>query len=261
MSYQNVEVSIDETSAVGVVLLNRPDTKNALVKGLIADLAAALDELEASQSVRCIVIGSTSHKYFSCGLDPQVLADLDETQVFRAGLFGVEGDRLSRCRKPVISAVAGVTRGAGFELALMADIMIAGNETRFVLSDITIGLMPGLGGTQRLTRVMGKAKTMSLCLTGQPLSSAEAENSGLVTERVADDAVLERARELARQIAAKPLAAVMSTKDSINAAYETSLRQGVAYERSMFQSLFRTDDLREGLEARLEDRPAHFKHH
>ena len=261
MSYKTVDVSIDESTGVGVVLLNAPDTQNALGGELMSDLAAALDELEQSDAVRCIVLGSTSHKYFSIGLAFDDLAAMEPSTAYRDGFITDDWDRLARCRKPTIAAVSGIVRGAGMELALAADMLIAGKGTRFVLGGVAYGLMPGMGGTQRLTRAIGKAKTMQMCLTGQPMSASDADALGLVTELASDDAVVESARDLARQIAAKPLHVTMMIKDSINAAHETSLSQGLSQERHLFRSLFRTDDFKEGLEARLDDRQPHFKHH
>jgi len=256
MHYETLLVEVNER--VGLITLNRPKALNALNSQLIGELNQALDRLEAAPEVGCIVItGST--KAFAAGADIKEMAELTFPQIYLDDFFAT-ADRIANRRKPIIAAVAGYALGGGCELALMCDFIYAGENARFGLPEISLGVLPGIGGTQRLTRALGKSKAMEMCLTGRQMEAQEAERSGLVARVLPTETLLEETLEVARDIAVKSLPATMMVKESINRVFETSLNEGVRFERRIFHSVFATADQKEGMAAFVEKRPAVFKH-
>jgi enoyl-CoA hydratase len=256
MGYANIEVETHDK--VGLVRLNRPRALNALNSALIDELGAALDEFERDKNIGCIVV-TGSPKAFAAGADIKEMQAKTYAEAYLDD-FIAGWERVSRTRKPIIAAVAGFALGGGCELAMMCDIIIAADNAKFGQPEIKLGVMPGVGGTQRLTRFVGKAKAMDMCLTGRMMDAAEAERSGLVTRVVPADQLIEEALQMASTIAAMSLPAVMMTKESINRAYETTLAEGIRFERRVFHSMFALEDQKEGMIAFVEKRPPNFKH-
>ena len=256
MSYEHVE--IETRGNVGIVRLNRPKALNALNSALIADLSHAIDAFEASDAIRCIII-TGSEKAFAAGADIKEMSGKSYMDAF-LGDFAAQWDRAARARKPVIAAVAGYALGGGCELAMMCDLIIAADNAKFGQPEIKLGVIPGIGGTQRLTRAVGKAKAMDLCLTGRMMDVEEAERAGLVARIVPLANLLEEALKIAETIASMSLPVVIVAKESINRAFEVSLAEGVRFERRVFHSLFATEDQKEGMAAFVEKRAAKFKH-
>jgi enoyl-CoA hydratase len=256
MAYENILV--DTRGHVGIVTLNRPKALNALSAGLIADLGDALDKFEDDQDIHVIII-TGSEKAFAAGADIKEMADKSYMDAYLEDFITVGWERVTKCRKPVIAAVAGFALGGGCELAMMCDMIIAADTAKFGQPEITIGTMPGAGGTQRLTRFVGKSKAMDMCLTGRMMDATEAERAGLVTEVVPADSLLEKAMEKAERIASMSLPVAMMVKDSVNRAYETTLGEGVHFERRLFHSTFATEDQKEGMAAFVEKRQPSFK--
>ena len=243
---------------VGLITLNRPQALNALNSQLIAELNLALDHLEKDPTIGCMVI-TGSAKAFAAGADIKEMVDLSYPQVFLDDFFSA-ADRIASRRKPLIAAVAGYALGGGCELALMCDFIYAADNARFGLPEITLGVLPGIGGTQRLTRALGKAKAMEMCMTGRQMDAQEAERAGLVARILPADSLLEETLKIARAIAEKSLPATMLVKESVNRAFESSLSEGVRFERRVFHSIFATADQKEGMSAFVEKRAAQFKH-
>lgn len=256
MSYETILV--EQQGAVGLVTLNRPKQLNALNARLIAELDHALDAFDADPAVSVMVI-TGSAKAFAAGADIKEMAEKDYAQAFGSDFIG-SWARIARKKKPLIAAVAGYALGGGCELAMMCDILIAADNARFGQPEITIGTIPGAGGTQRLTRAVGKAKAMEMVLTGRVMEAAEAERSGLVARVVALDDLLPSAMKLAQEIAAKSQPIVRAAKQAVNAAFETSLATGLELERQMFYGTFATADREEGMSAFVEKRPPDFQH-
>jgi enoyl-CoA hydratase/carnithine racemase len=248
---------VETADAVTLVRLNRPDALNALNARLMDELTAALDTAEADPGVRCIVI-TGSERAFAAGADIKEMAGKSYADVFKEDFITRNWERTASCRKPVIAAVAGYALGGGCELAMMCDFVIAADTARFGQPEITIGVSPGAGGTQRLTRFVGKSKAMEMVHTGRMMDAAEAERSGLVSRVVPAAELISAALETAKKIAALSPNAVMMTKEMVNAAYETPLSQGVKLERRLFHSLFAFEDQKEGMAAFVEKRPAKF---
>jgi enoyl-CoA hydratase len=255
MTHQHIIV--ETKGRVGVIRLNRPQALNALNAALIGELAAAIDGFEADANVGCIVI-TGSEKAFAAGADIKEMADKSYMDAFM-GNFAATWDRVARARKPVIAAVAGFALGGGCELAMQCDLIIAADNARFGQPEIKLGVIPGIGGTQRLARAVGKAKAMDLILTGRMMDAAEAERCGLVARVVPLAELMNEAMKAAETIAAMSLPAAMMAKEAVNRAFEVSLAEGVAFERRVFHSLFATDDQKEGMAAFVEKRPAQFK--
>jgi enoyl-CoA hydratase len=256
MAYSTI---IAETRGrVGLVRLNRPTALNALNAQLIAELSEALDAFEADASVAVIVL-TGSEKAFAAGADIKEMQSKSYLEAYRDD-FIAAWDRVARCRKPVIAAVAGFALGGGCELAMMCDIIIAADTAQFGQPEIKLGVMPGAGGTQRLIRQVGKSKAMEMCLTGRMMDASEAERSGLVSRVVPAAKLLEEALATAARLAELSLPALMMTKESVNRAYETTLREGILFERRTFHAMFATDDQKEGMRAFIEKRKPDFKH-
>ena len=248
---------VETVEAVTLIRLNRPAALNALNGQLMDDMTAALNAAEADPAVRCIVI-TGSDRAFAAGADIKEMASKSYADVFGEDFITRNWERAASCRKPVIAAVAGYALGGGCELAMMCDFIIAADNAKFGQPEITLGVSPGAGGTQRLTRFVGKSKAMDMVLTGRMMDAAEAERSGLVSRVVPLADLLSTAMEAAKKIAGLSLNAVMLTKEMVNAAYETPLSQGVKLERRLFHSLFAFDDQKEGMAAFIEKRPAKF---
>jgi len=255
MSTETILVEIRDR--VGLIRLNRPQALNALNAQLKDELLAAAESLDADGRIGCIVI-TGSEKAFAAGADIKEMADRSYFDVFSRD-FTAEYERLTRLRKPIIAAVAGFALGGGCELAMMCDVIIAADSARFGQPEIKLGVIPGMGGTQRLTRAIGKAKAMDLILTGRMMDAAEAERSGLVARVVPAADLLNETMKIAEAIAALSLPAVLTAKEAVNRALETSLSEGLRFERRVFQALFATEDQKEGMAAFIAKRPAAFK--
>lgn len=256
MAYETLLIEIEDQ--VGIITLNRPDARNALNNQLMEELTRALDDFEADDDIGCIVI-TGSGKAFAAGADIKEMQALDYMTAYQENFITRNWERVTRCRKPVIAAVAGYALGGGCELAMMCDFILAAENAKFGQPEINVGVMPGAGGTQRLTRFVGKSKAMEMCLTGRMMTAEEAERCGLVSRVVATDALLDEAKKAAKAISLKSRPVAMLTKECVNAAYETMLAQGVQFERRVFHSLFATEDQKEGMDAFVEKRDPHFK--
>jgi enoyl-CoA hydratase len=255
MIYNTLLVEI--SGPVGVIQLNRPSALNALNDELVTELTAALDRMEADSEVGCIVL-TGSQKAFAAGADIKEMRSLSYMDAYQGDFITRNWERASTVRKPIVAAVAGYALGGGCELAMMCDFIIAADNARFGQPEITLGVMPGAGGTQRLTRLVGKSKAMEMCLTGRMMDASEAERAGLVSRVVPLDNLLEEARSAALKIATMSRPIAMMTKESVNASYETMLRQGIMFERRLFHSMFSTDDQKEGMAAFVEKRSPQF---
>ncbi|VCU72571.1 putative enoyl-CoA hydratase echA8 [Pigmentiphaga humi] len=252
-------VLIERRGRVGLLTLNRPKALNALNDALMDELGAALLAFEADPDVGAMVI-TGSEKAFAAGADIGAMKDWSYADVYGSDFITRNWETLRRIRKPVIAAVAGYALGGGCELAMMCDILVAGDNARFGQPEIKLGIIPGAGGTQRLPRAVGKAKAMDLVLTGRLMDAAEAERSGLVSRVVSADKVLDEAIELATVIASMSLPSVMMAKEAVNRAYESPLSEGLLFERRQFHALFATEDQKEGMEAFMTKRTPQFKH-
>src|SRR5262245_59180585 len=256
MAYDTI---IAETHGrVGLIRLNRPNALNALNAQLIAELSQALDAFEDDAGIGCIVI-TGNEKAFAAGADIKEMQSKTYMQAYKEDFIS-KWDRLARVRKPVVAAVAGVALGGGCEMAMMCDIIIAADTAKFGQPEIKPGVMPGSGGTQRLIRQIGKAKAMEMCLTGRTMDAAEAERANLVARVVPAASLMEEAMRTAEAIAAMSLPVAMMTKESINRAYETSLAEGIRFERRVFHSQFALADQKEGMAAFVEKRKPDFTH-
>jgi enoyl-CoA hydratase len=241
-----------------VIRLNRPKQMNALSDQLMDELGAALLAFDADDGVGAIVL-TGNERAFAAGADISIMAKYDYMDAFKKGHISRNWETLRQVRKPVIAAVAGYALGGGCELAMMCDFIIAAESARFGQPEIKLGTIPGAGGTQRLPRAISKAKAMDMCLTGRMMDAVEAERAGLVSRIVPNDKLLEEALAAATVIAGMSLPAVMMAKESVNRAYESTLAEGIQYERRMFHATFGTEDQKEGMKAFLEKRPAAFK--
>jgi enoyl-CoA hydratase len=255
MAFQNIIVETKDK--VGLITLNRPQALNALNSALVAELNQAVDAFEADPNIGAIVI-TGSDKAFAAGADIKEMQAKTYQEVYTEDFIS-SWERLTRSRKPVIAAVAGFALGGGCELAMMCDFIIAADTAKFGQPEITLGIMPGAGGTQRLTRFVGKSKAMEMCLTGRMMDAAEAERAGLVSRVVPAADLVAEALKAAGKIAAMSLPAVMMTKETINRAYETTLSEGVRFERRVFHAMFATEDQKEGMAAFAEKRKPAFR--
>jgi enoyl-CoA hydratase len=256
MAYQTI---ITETSGrVGVIRLNRPNALNALNAQLVEEMSSALDTFEGDDGIGCIVI-TGSEKAFAAGADIKEMQAKTYMSAFKEDFIS-RWDRVARARKPVVAAVAGFALGGGCELAMMCDIVIAADTAKFGQPEIKLGVMPGSGGTQRLIRQVGKSKAMEMCLTGRMMDAAEAERANLVSRVVPAASLMAEAMKTAETIASMSLPIAMMTKETVNRAYETSLSEGIRFERRVFHSQFATADQKEGMAAFVEKRKADFKH-
>ena len=256
MAHQNILV--EKRGRVGLITLNRPKALNALSAALVAELAQALDAFEADAGVGAIVL-TGSDKAFAAGADIKEMKDKTYMDVYLADFITRGWERVTTCRKPIIAAVAGYALGGGCEVAMMCDFILAAETAKFGQPEINLGTMPGAGGTQRLTRFVGKSKAMEMCLTGRMMDAAEAERAGLVSRIVPGGELVDEAIGTAQSIAEKSLPVTMLVKESVNRAYETTLSEGVRFERRVFHSTFATEDQKEGMTAFVEKRQPQFK--
>jgi enoyl-CoA hydratase len=257
MTYQNIQV--ETRGPVALITLDRPRAFNALSDELMDELTHALDGVEADEAIRAIVL-TGGEKVFAAGADIKGMKDYSYMDAYKSNFITRNWERASRCRKPVIAAVAGYALGGGCELAMMCDFILAADTAKFGQPEIKLGVLPGAGGTQRLTRLVGKSKAMELCLTGRMMDAVEAERAGLVSRIVPVASLIEEAVKTAETIAGFSLPAVMMTKECVNRAYESTLAEGLLFERRTFHAAFATADQKEGMEAFSGKRPAAFKH-
>jgi len=255
MSHEHIIV--ETKGRVGIVRLNRPAALNALNTALMGELKSALATFEADAAIGCIVV-TGSDKAFAAGADIKEMSAKSYLEAFM-GDFVADWDCVAHARKPVIAAVAGFALGGGCELAMQCDFIIAADNAKFGQPEIKLGVIPGIGGTQRLTRAVGKAKAMDLCLTGRMMDATEAERAGLVARIVPLASLMEEALKTAETIATMSLPAVMLAKEAVNRAFESTLSEGIRFERRVFHSLFATEDQKEGMAAFVEKRPARFQ--
>ncbi|WP_299147482.1 enoyl-CoA hydratase [uncultured Tateyamaria sp.] len=256
MAYETIIVEVEDH--IAKVTLNRPDALNALNDQLMSELAEAMSAAQADSKVRCIVI-TGSEKAFAAGADIAMMKNKTYVEAFTEDLFGPETDAIVRVRKPVIAAVSGYALGGGCELAMMCDFIIASDTAKFGQPEINLGVMAGIGGTQRLTRAVGKAKAMDMNLTGRFMDAEEAERAGLVSRVVPAKKLLDEAMGAAAKIAEKSMISTMAVKEAVNRSFEVPLREGLLFERRVFHSLFATEDQKEGMAAFLEKREAQFR--
>jgi enoyl-CoA hydratase len=225
----------------------------------VLEVGQAVDEFEADDNIGCLLV-TGSEKAFAAGADIKEMQPKSFMDTYKENFITRDWERLAYCRKPVIAAVAGYALGGGCEFAMMCDMIIAADSAKFGQPEITLGILPGAGGTQRLTRIVGKSKAMDLCLTGRMMKAEEAERAGLVARVVPDDELIDQAMEAAKTIASMSQMATMITKESVNRAYETTLSEGIRFERRMFHATFATEDQKEGMAAFAEKRKAEWKH-
>ncbi|UWQ08028.1 enoyl-CoA hydratase [Aliiroseovarius crassostreae] len=256
MAYKNIIVEIEDH--VSLIRLNRPDAMNALNLELLGELGEALAEAQENDKVRCIVI-TGSEKAFAAGADIKMMAEKSFVDVFAGDLFTPEEAAIMRIRKPIIAAVSGYALGGGCELAMMCDFIIASETAKFGQPEVNLGVMAGMGGTQRLTKLVGRAKAMDMNLTGRFMDADEAERSGLVSRVVPSKDLMKEAMGAAAKIAEKSMITVMAIKESVNRAEQLPLAEGVLFERRLFHSLFATEDQKEGMAAFVEKREPQFR--
>src|ERR1700677_3787898 len=254
-AYENIVV--ETRGKVGLIRLNRPQALNALNRALVGELTQALDAFEADPNIGCMVI-TGSEKAFAAGADIKEMAEKTFTEAF-LGDFAANWDRASTVRKPLIAAVAGFALGGGCELAMQCDLIIAADNAKFGQPEIKLGVIPGIGGTQRLTRAVGKAKAMDLILTGRMMDAAEAERSGVAARVVPLASLVEEALKVAEALASMSLPSVLAAKEAVNAAFEMPLGEGIRFERRVFHSLFATADQKEGMADFIAKRPPKFE--
>ncbi len=256
MAYE--KIIVDTQDQVGIITLNRPQALNALCADLIRELAEALDAFEADADVGCIVV-TGSEKAFAAGADIKEMQNFNYMDAYQRDFITDGWERLAQCRKPTIAAVAGFALGGGCEIAMMCDMIIAADTAKFGQPEIKLGTLPGAGGTQRLTRAIGKAKAMDLCLTGRMMGAEEAERAGLIARIVEADKLMDEAMDAANVIAGMSRPAVLINKEAVNRSFETTLAEGIRFERRMFHSTFAMEDQKEGMAAFAEKRKAEWK--
>lgn len=256
MSFENIIV--EKREAVGLITLNRPQALNALCNALVAELGQALGDMEADDAIGCVVL-TGSEKAFAAGADIKEMQSQSYMDAYLADFITTGWERVTTCRKPVIAAVAGYALGGGCEMAMMCDFILAADTAKFGQPEITIGTIPGAGGTQRLTRAVGKAKSMDMILTGRMMDAEEAERAGLVSRIVPAAGLVEEAMKTAAKIASMSRPSVIMAKEAVNRAFETTLAEGVRFERRLFHSTFATEDQKEGMAAFAEKRKPVFR--
>jgi enoyl-CoA hydratase len=252
------DIIVERKGRVGVITFNRPKALNALCDQLVAELGQALDEFEGDDAIGAILL-TGSEKAFAAGADIKEMKDRTFVDVYRSDFITRGWERIAQCRKPVIAAVAGYALGGGCEMAMMCDIILAAENAKFGQPEITLGVLPGAGGTQRLTRLVGKAKAMEMCLSGRMMDAAEAERAGLVSRVLPTEQLLEEALKLAERIAGMSAPIALMVKEAVNRAYETTLAEGIRFERRLFHAAFATEDQKEGMAAFVEKRQPAFK--
>ena len=256
MAYETIIVDIEDH--ISVITLNRPDFLNALSNQLLEELCDALGDVQLYDKVRCIIL-TGSEKAFAAGADIKMMSNKNFVDAFTEDLFTTATDKITAIRKPIIAAVSGYALGGGCELAMMCDFIICSETAKFGQPEINLGVSPGLGGTQRLTRFIGKSKAMDMNLTGRFMEAEEAERCGLVSRVVPSKKLMDEAIAAATKIAEKSTITATAIKEMVNRSYETTLREGLLFERRVFHSLFATEDQKEGMAAFLEKREAQFR--
>ncbi|MAN57926.1 MAG: enoyl-CoA hydratase [Paracoccus sp. (in: a-proteobacteria)] len=256
MAYETIIVEIEDE--IALIRLNRPEALNALNSALITELAEALREADGNDKIRCVVL-TGSEKAFAAGADIKEMSEKSFVDVYEGDLFGSQIAAIRAFRKPMIAAVSGYALGGGCELAMICDFIIAAENAKFGQPEINLGVIPGIGGTQRLTRFVGKSKAMDMILTGRFMDAAEAERSGLVSRVVPTPKLIAEAMTAARKIAERSMIATRAAKESVNRAYESTMTEGLLFERRAFQGLFATEDQKEGMSAFLEKREPQFR--
>lgn len=256
MAFETIIVEIEDH--VATIKLNRPEALNALNSQLLGELGEALKDADQNEKVRCIIL-TGSAKAFAAGADIKEMSEKTFVEMYMSDFFREDSEVVTKVRKPIIAAVAGYALGGGCELAMMCDFIIAADNAKFGQPEINLGVVAGIGGTQRLTRFVGKSKSMDMHLTGRFMDAEEAERSGLVSRVVPAKSLMEEAQGAAAKIAEKSLMASMVVKEAVNRAYETTLAEGLLVERRMFHSLFATEDQKEGMAAFLEKRTPQFR--
>ncbi|CUH84343.1 enoyl-CoA hydratase [Thalassovita mediterranea] len=256
MAYETIIVEVEDH--IALVKLNRPDAMNALNAQLMSELADAMKSAQTNDKVRCIVL-TGNEKAFAAGADIKMMSEKSYTDVFTEDLFGAECAEVTNVRKPVIAAVSGYALGGGCELAMMCDFIICSDTAKFGQPEVNLGVMAGIGGTQRLTRAIGKAKAMDMNLTGRFMDAEEAERAGLVSRIVPAKKLMEEAMGAAGKIAEKGMVSLMAIKEAVNQSFEMPLDQGLLFERRMFHSLFATEDQKEGMSAFIDKRTPQFR--
>ncbi len=256
MAFETIIVEVEDH--VGLIKLNRPDALNALNQQLLGELLQALQEADANDKVRCIVL-TGSEKAFAAGADIKEMSSMSFVDVNASNLFAAFGDGIQRIRKPVIAAVSGYALGGGCELAMACDFIIASDTAKFGQPEINLGVIAGIGGSQRLTRAVGKSKSMDMNLTGRFMDAEEAERAGLVSRVVPGKKMIDEAMGAAQKIAEKSLITARTAKEAVNRSFETSLQEGLLFERHVFHALFATEDQKEGMAAFMEKRQAQFR--
>ena len=256
MAYKTITVEAEDH--VTLIRLNRPDAMNALSAELLSELGQAVREADAHERCRCIVL-TGSDKAFAAGADITEMAGKSFVDVFTSNLFAEDFAAIERCRKPIVAAVAGYALGGGCELAMACDFIIAADTAKFGQPEINLGVLAGLGGSQRLTRFVGKSKSMEMHLTGRFMDAEEAERAGLVSRVVPAKKLIEDSMTAAGKIAEKSAIAAMAVKEAVNRSYETTLAEGILYERRLFHSLFATEDQKEGMSAFVDKREPQFR--
>ena len=256
MDYQNILVTHED--AVAIVTLNRPKALNALNSELLTELVDALEAADADETLHASIV-TGSDRAFAAGADIREMAPKSYMDMYKANFFAAAADRIAAIRKPVIAAVAGHALGGGCELAMLCDFIIAADTAKFGQPEINLGVMPGIGGTQRLARFVGKAKAMDMCLTGRIMDAAEAERAGLVSRVVPAAELLAEAKKAAEKIAQSSVPIAMMTKEAVNRAFETTLAEGIRFERRVFHAMFATEDQKEGMAAFADKRKPVFK--
>ncbi len=255
MTYNTL--NLEKRGRVATITLDRPDALNALNAELISEIGKALDDCEADEHIGCIII-TGNEKVFAAGADIKEMQPKSYMDAYHDD-FIAPWDRVAATRKPVIAAVAGHALGGGCELAMMCDFIIAADNAKFGQPEISLGVMPGVGGTQRLTRIIGKSKAMDMCLTGRSMGAEEAERCGLVSRVVPANELIEVVTKAAEKIAEFSMPIAAMTKQSVNRAYETTLAEGIRFERQVFYSMFATEDQKEGMQAFIDKRKAKFQ--
>ncbi|MCE8000194.1 MAG: enoyl-CoA hydratase [Rhodobiaceae bacterium] len=255
MAYETIKT--ETRSKVGLITLDRPEALNALNNQLVDELVEAVAAYDADEAIGCIVV-TGSEKAFAAGADIKEMQPKSYMDVYKEDLFAKAG-QIAECRTPTVAAVSGYALGGGCELAMMCDFILAGDNARFGQPEINLGVIPGIGGTQRLTRFVGKSKAMEMCLTGRMMEADEAERAGLVSRVVPKESLLEEALKAADTIASKSLPVAMMAKEAVNRAYEVTLNEGIQFERRVFHSLFATEDQSEGMAAFVDKRAPQFK--
>ncbi len=256
MAYETLLVEIEDE--VGLIRLNRPEALNALNSQLLTELGKALRAMDQNAKVRCIVL-TGSEKAFAAGADIKEMGEKSFVDMFSEDMFTPQTEAILSIRKPIIAAVSGYALGGGLELAMMCDFILCSDTAKFGQPEINLGVPPGMGGTQRLTRFVGKSKSMEMNLTGRMMDAAEAERSGLVSRVVPTGDLVEEAKKVAQKIAEKSQLTVMAVKEAVNRSYETTLREGVLFERRIFHAMFATEDQSEGMAAFAEKRTPQFR--